>query len=340
MATVPANRPLSSATRDRLRARTASLLQRQGVLIALALVVLIASLRYDNWLSFGNISNAIAANSMVGLAALGMTFVIMTSGIDLSVGSVAAFASVIAAQLSSNGIVVGVGAAVLVGLVLGFINGLIITQLGILPFITTLAMLLGARGLALMFANNQSVSVSYDSGFTTFGQGDFLGLPLPVWVLFGAFGVGIVVLNYTRFGRHVLAVGGNEEAARLMGLPVDRIKLVVYTLSGALAGLAGAILASKFGAGQPTEGNGWELSAIAAVVVGGTLLTGGVGSVWSSLIGVLLLGLIFNILVFENALGYVSLSASWQTVIRGAFLLIVVLLQNRLAYRKKGASGG
>jgi galactofuranose transport system permease protein len=141
------------------------------------------------------------------------------------------------------------------------------------------------------------------------------------------------LLSRSRFGRHVLAVGGNEEAARLMGLPVERTKLAVYTLSGALAALAGVILAAQFGAGQPTEGLGWELSAIASVVVGGTLLTGGMGSIGSTLVGVLLLGLIFNILNFENGRGLISLSAYWQSVIRGAFLLAVVLLQNRLTHR-------
>ena len=131
----------------------------------------------------------------------------------------------------------------------------------------------------------------------------------------------------------MLAVGGGEDAARLMGLPVDRVKFLVYVMSGTLAGLAGVILAAQFGAGQPTEGVGWELFAIASVVVGGTLLTGGVGSVGATLAGALLLGLIFNILNFENGLGWISLSAYWQSVIRGGFLLLVVILQSRLTAR-------
>ena len=131
----------------------------------------------------------------------------------------------------------------------------------------------------------------------------------------------------------MLAVGGDEDAARLMGLPVDRVKFLVYLMSGGLAGLAGVILAAQFGAGQPIEGVGWELFAIASVVVGGTLLTGGVGSVGATLAGVLLLGLIFNILNFENGMGWISLSAYWQSVIRGVFLLLVVILQSRLTRR-------
>jgi ribose transport system permease protein len=145
------------------------------------------------------------------------------------------------------------------------------------------------------------------------------------------------LLNYTPFGRTVLAIGGGEDAARLMGLPVDRTVFLAYAMSGTLAGLAGVVLASQFGAGQPIEGVGWELFAIAAVVVGGTLLTGGYGSVGATLSGVLLLGLIFNILNFENGLGIVSLSAYWQSVIRGVFLLIVVVLQSRLAHSGKTA---
>ncbi len=328
MATASASIPGPS-----LAARSTSFLQRQGVLVALALLILFGALRYDGFLSTYNVASVLRYNSMFGLIALGMCFVIMTGGIDLSVGSVAALASVIAALLSPYGLLPGVVVPVLAGALLGLVNGWIITRLRILPFIATLAMLLAARGLALIFAGNQSVSVSYDAGFTTLGQGDVLGIPIPAILLAIAYIAGSILLNYSRWGRHVLAIGGNEEAARLMGLPVDRIKMLVYTLSGALAALAGVILASQFGAGQPTEGLGWELSAIASVVVGGTLLTGGLGSVGATLVGVLLLGLIFNILNFENGRGVISLSAYWQSVIRGAFLLVVVILQTRLARR-------
>jgi galactofuranose transport system permease protein len=317
-------------------ARATSLLQRQGVLVALVLLVLFGALRYDNFLSAYNISTLLRYNSMFGLIALGMTFVIITGGIDLSVGAVAALGSVIAALVSPAGLLPATAAGILAGTLIGFLSGVIIARLNMLPFIVTLAMLLAARGLALMFANNTSVSVATDSGFTYLGQGDFLGLPVPAVIMVAGYLIGAVVLNHSAYGRHILAVGGNEEAARLMGLPVDRIKIAVYTLSGALAGLAGVILAAQFGAGQPAEGVGWELSTIAAVVVGGTLLTGGMGTVGATLAGTLLLGLIFNILNFENGQGLISLSVFWQSVIRGAFLLIVVLLQNRLMHRRAG----
>lgn len=315
--------------------RAASLLQRQGVLIALALLILFGALRYDNFLSGYNVTTILGYNSMFGLIALGMAFVIMTGGIDLSVGAVAALGSVVAALLSPYGVVPAVVVPVLVGLVVGFINGWIIAKLQILPFIVTLAMLLAARGVALILANNTSVGIDTGSEFKFVGQGDVLGLPVPAIILFVAYASGSILLTFSRFGRHVLAVGGNEEAARLMGLRVERIKIIVYSLSGALAALAGVILAARYNAGQPTEGLGWELSAIASVVVGGTLLTGGMGSVGATLAGVLLLGLIFNILNFENGRGLISLSAYWQSVIRGTFLLVVVLLQNRLARRTR-----
>ena len=219
--------------------------------------------------------------------------------------------------------------------------------------------MLAASGAALLLANNQSVSVSYDTDFTFLGQGDllsfirpewvddpnvgffgralgfFLSFPTPAWIAIIAYIAAAVIINHTAFGRSVLAIGGGLEASRLMGLSVDRTIFSVYVISGALAGLAGVILASQFGAGQPIEGIGWELFAIASVVVGGTLLTGGVGSVGASLSGVLLLGLVFNILNFENGMGLVSLRAHWQSILRGSFLLLVVIVQSRLALQAR-----
>jgi ribose transport system permease protein len=317
-----------------LAGRAGSLLARQGVLIALLALVLFGALRYENFLGTYNVLSFLRYNSMFALVALGMCFVIMTGGIDLSVGAVAAMSSVVSALLSPYGLTAALLGGVGAGLLAGAVNGLAVVRLGILPFITTLATMLAANGTALLLAGNQTVSVSWDGLFVELGQGDIFGLPIPALVAGAAFAAGSVVLNYTGFGRTVLAVGDNEEAARLMGLPVKRVKFGVYLLSGALAGLAGVILASQFGAGQPNEGAGWELFAIAAVVVGGTLLTGGVGSVGATLSGVLLLGLIFNILNFENGRGVISLSAYWQSVIRGLFLLAVVVLQSRLTARR------
>jgi ribose transport system permease protein len=320
------------STRGRVaRARFVSFAQRHGALIALVLVCIFAFARYETFLTQENLFNILRQNSMVGLIALGMTFVILTGGIDLSVGSLYAVASVVAVYLAGYGLVVALVGAIAATTLLGFINGLVISKARIQPFIVTLAMMIAARGLALAVTNEKSVSAGRDAP-ATFGwlARGYLGpLPVPVVILFVAFILGWVVLNHTRFGRHVYAVGDNEEAARLMGLNAGRVTTSVYALSGALAGLAGVIFASRLGTGQPTAGIGWELDAIAAVVVGGTLLTGGQGGVGPTLVGVLLLGVILNILTQED------ISSWWQLVLRGVILLAVVVVQNRLSQKRK-----
>jgi ribose transport system permease protein len=312
-------------------------LARLGVILALFGLILFGALRYDNFLSSFNILSFLRYNSMFALIALGMAFVIITGGIDLSVGGTAAMASVVAALFSPYHWAAGLFAGMAAGLAVGALNGFIITKMRIQPFIATLATMLAAYGTGLLLADNQSVSVSYDTGFTVIGQDDFLGFPIPAWIALAAYVLGWLVLEKLPVGRHVLAIGDGEATAGLMGLKVERTLAAVYVASGTLAGLAGVILASQFGAGQPTEGVGWELFAIASVVVGGTLLTGGSGSVGATLAGALLLAMVFNILNFENGLGWISLSAYWQSVIRGAFLLVVVVLQARLMSRHRSA---
>jgi len=310
------------------RARVASLAQRHGALVALLLVCVFGFARYETFLTAENLLNVLRQNSMLGLVALGMTFVILTGGIDLSVGSLLAAAAVVAAALAGHGLLVALPAAVATATVLGLVNGLVITRARIQPFIVTLAMMIAARGLALAVTNEESVSVGREaaSSFGRLARGYLGPLPVPVLILLAAFAAGWLVLNHTRFGRHVYALGDNEEAARLMGLNVARVEVCVYALSGALAGVAGVILASRLGAGQPNAALGWELDAIAAVVVGGTLLTGGQGGVTSTLVGVLLLGVIFNIFNLEG-----QISPWWQLVLRGVILLAVVIVQSRLS---------
>lgn len=294
-------------------------------------LLIFGALRYDHFLSSYNILSFLRYNSMFMLIALGMALVIMTGGIDLSVGGTAAMASVVAALLSPYGWAVGLAGGLLAGLGVGMINGLVVTRLRIQPFIATLAAMLASYGTALLLAGNQSVSVSYDTAFTLIGQDDFLGFPIPAWIAIAAYVAGWVALERHPVGRRILAIGDGEATAKLMGLKVERTLFGVYAASGLLAGLAGVILAAQFGAGQPTEGVGWELFAISSVVVGGTVLSGGVGSVGATMAGALLLAMVFNILNFENGLGVISLSAYWQSVIRGAFLLVVVVLQAKLA---------
>jgi ribose transport system permease protein len=331
----------TAATSDR-RLRIATLVQRQGALVALILTLVIGQYFYADkgFLGEFNVTNLLRFNSMIALLALGMTFVIITGGIDLSVSSVTVLASVVAANFSGDGPWVAVIMAILTGAAVGLFNGGIIAVFGIQPFIVTLATLLAGRGLALRLADNSVAQLSpeaFTNGFIELNGREIVGytfdigertygltITLPVAIVIVAFLLGAVLLNLTRFGRSVLAIGGNEEASRLAGVPIVRTKIAVYVLSGSLAGLAGAILAAQTFSGNPNEAIGWELSAIAAVVVGGTLLTGGLGSVSSTLIGVLLLGFIINLL------GAASLNPYWQQVIRGLFLLVVVVLQVRL----------
>jgi ribose transport system permease protein len=236
---------------------------------------------------------------------------------------------VVAARASESGTGAALAAGVGVAALLGLVNGLLVARARLAPFVVTLAMLTAARGAALAVTAEQSVPLARSAeGLVWLGRGTLGPVPVPVVLLAVAYAVGAVLLRHTPFGRTVYATGDSEEAARLMGLRVDRTLVATYTLSGALAGLAGVVLAARLGAGQPVAGTGWELDAIAAVVVGGTLLTGGRGGVGSTLVGVLLLGVIFNLLNLEG-----TISPWWQWVVRGAFLLGVVLAQARLARR-------
>ena len=309
-----------------------------GVWIALIALIVFGLLRYENFGGAYNIVSFLNYNSMFIIISIGMCFVIMTGGIDLSVGSVAAFTSVVAAYLSPYGIEVALPGGVLAGVGFGAINAFCIIAMRIPPFIATLATMLGAKGGALVISGAQTISVDWGSNFTKLGMEKAFGVLPWTIVLVAIVAVALwVVLEHTSLGRTVLAVGGGEDASGLMGLKVYRAKAFVYLLSGGCAGLAGVFLASGFGAGQPLEGIGWELSAIASVVVGGTLLTGGLGSVPATVAGALLLGLVFNILNFENGRGTISLSAYWQMVIRGGFLFVVILLQSRVGAAREKA---
>jgi ribose transport system permease protein len=317
-----------------LRAKAASLLQRQGAVVALIAVCIFGVIRYEAFATPENLLNVLRQNSMLGLVALGMTMVILTGGIDLSVGSVLAIGGITAAMLSEQGTLVAVAGGLAAGLVLGMINGLLITRARIQPFIVTLAMMIAARGVALGVTGENSVRVDRGAeGILWLGRGRLLGVPVPVVLAALAFLAGWILLRYTRFGRYIYAAGDHQDAARLLGLKVDRVLIATYAISGLLAALAGIVLAGRLGAGQPVAATGWELDAIAAVVVGGTLLSGGQGGVGSTVIGVLLLGVIFNLFNLEG-----TVTPWWQGVLRGVFLLGVVVVQSRL--QKRAGHGG
>lgn len=317
-----------------MRAKAASMLQRQGAVVALIAVCVFGFIRYEAFLTPENLLNVLRQNSMLGMVALGMTMVILTGGIDLSVGSVLAIGGVTAAALSGQGTLVAVAGGLGAGLLCGVLNGVLITKARIQPFIVTLAMMIAARGVALGVTGENSVRVDRGAeGLMWLGRGRLLGIPVPVVLAALAFLAGWTVLRYTRFGRYVYAAGDHPDAARLLGLKVDRVLIATYAISGVLAALAGIVLAGRLGAGQPVAGTGWELDAIAAVVVGGTLLSGGQGGVGATVVGVLLLGVIFNLFNLEG-----TITPWWQGVLRGVFLLGVVVVQARL--QKRAAHGG
>jgi len=294
------------------------------------LLYAIASLRYDRFFTVRVFLNFFRDNSFLGIIAVGMTFVILSGGIDLSVGSVLALTTVVAALLIERlGVhpALAIVAVLVMGTAVGFAMGCVIHHVGIAPFIVTLAGLFFARGLALVLCDG---SITIDNPIyravtawkIPIGR---TGLPLTALTFLAVLVVGIYVSVYTSFGRNVYAIGGNEEAAMLMGVPIGKTKIGVYTLSGFCSALAGVIYTLYGSSGDPRAGVGLELDAIASVVVGGTLLSGGVGYVFGTLIGVLIFGVIQTAITFEN------LNSWWTRVAIGLLLLLFILLQRLFA---------
>jgi len=263
----------------------------------------------------------------IGLMAIGMTFVISAAEIDLSVAGIAVSASVLAARFSSMHLFAVVLICILFGVLVGLLNGALITIAQLPSFIVTLAMLLALRGFSLLIAERQKIPVEYSSGLVKFYNFQFFNIfPAPFLVVAIVFVLAWIVYSRSSFGIHVLAVGGDKNSAELMGLKSNGIRCGIFIITGALSGLAGAFLAARTTTGNPLEAQGWETNAIAAVVLGGTLLNGGKGSIYSTMIGVALLTVIFQVLNFENGQG-IPINSYWQNVIRGLFLLSIVIAQ-------------
>jgi ribose/xylose/arabinose/galactoside ABC-type transport system permease subunit len=294
--------------------------QRQGALVMLMVIAVVMSTMYDTFATTGNLTQIANQAAFLAIIALGMTFVIFTGGIDLSVGSVYCLGGVLAAWGSQYGVVVAVLLALGVCGLIGLVQGLLIGRGRLPAFIVTLAGLLFARGLLLsltdMGANTYKVPAG--SPLLSLAQDKVLGLGLHCWLAILLCAVGAVVLRRTAYGSTLLAVGGQPDAATLMGLPVVRSTVIAYTVSGALSGLAGIAVASYTASGVTTLGTGLELQAISAVVIGGTLLAGGSGTVLGTLVGVLLLQVIAN---WINRIGLSN--TNWQAVVSGAVLLVV-----------------
>jgi ribose transport system permease protein len=309
-----------------------ALFARFRSLLALALMVLVLSLLSDRFLTPENGWNILRQISVNLCLSVGMTLVILSGGIDLSVGAILGLAGAVAAGLLKHGAALpgtdlilqfttsgAILAALVVGAAAGGVNGFAITRFGLPPFVATLGMLSIARGLTMLWTGGFPITGLGDS-FGHLGTGVFLGMPVPVWIMVGLTLVFVVVTRRTRFGRHLYAVGGNERAARLTGLNVPRIKLAVYTLAGALAGVAGLIVTARLDSAQPNAGLGYELDSIAAVVIGGTSLSGGRGSIWGTVLGCLIIG------VLNNGLFLLNVSPFWQQVIKGLVILLAVAI--------------
>ena len=303
-----------------------NLLHRFGLLFVILLVGLALSLTTDTFLSVANLTNVAKQVSINGILAVGVTFVLLTAGVDLSLGSVVALSGVACATFAHPGehsVFVPIAVGLLTGAACGLINGALVTRGGIAPFIVTLGMMTIARGLALIVSGGRPVA-NLSNELTSLA-GDFLGVPIPVLCFAGVAAAAWFFLSRFRLGRHIYAVGGNEHAARAAGVSVERVKLFAYGLCGLLTGLAGVVLAARITTGQPNAGQAYELDAIAAVVIGGTSLAGGVGTIAGTLLGVLLIG------VINNGLDLMGVSSYYQAVIKGVIIVGAVWLDRRQA---------
>lgn len=322
-----------------LSKKQSNYLYRFQSLIALFVLCVIISILSEKFLTADNSWNILRQISVNICISVGMTLIVLTAGIDLSVGSVLALCGAITAGLLKNGIAIAsadtfIGftllgallAGILAGGLLGLFNGFVITKFRVPPFVATLAMLTIARGLTMLWTKGHPIS-NLGSDFSVIGTGWLIGIPVPVWI------AGVVVLlasfltQQTRLGRYIYAIGGNENAAILSGININKVKLIVYGIAGALAAIGGIMVTSRLDSAQPNAGTGYELDAIAAVVIGGTSLSGGKGSIWGTVMGAIIIG------VLNNGLVLLNVSPFWQQVVKGGVILIAVII-DRLGNKK------
>lgn len=292
--------------------------------IALIILMAVITIINSNFLTANNLLNLLLQVTSNALIAFGMTFVILTGGIDLSVGSILALSSALTAGLLGSGMPVTL--AILISLILGFIlgmmNGLLISYGKLAPFIVTLATMTIFRGATLVYTNGNPITKGLSDTFLFqfLGQGYIVGIPFPVIIMFIVFIVLYVLLHKTAFGKSVYAIGGNEKAAYISGVKLNKVKIIIYSISGIMASISGLIITSRLSSAQPTAGASYEMDAIAAVVLGGTSLSGGKGRILGTLIGALIIG------VLNNGLNIIGVSAFWQQVVKGVVILIAVLI--------------
>jgi len=295
-----------------------NIIRQYGILIGLVGLIIVFSILSERFFTISNMLIVMRQTSIVAFLGVGMTFVILGAGIDLSVGSVLAFSGAVAAGVMQNeGIFLGILAGLAMGTALGAFSGLVITKLKIPAFIATLAMMAIARGGTLVYTDGRPIT-GLPSSFAFLGRGYIGNIPFPIILMLIIFALAYIILKLTRFGRYVYATGGNINAARASGIKVDNIIISNFAISGFLSGLTGIVLASRLNSAQPTAGMGYELDAIAAVVLGGTNLFGGEGELWGTLIGAFIMG------ILNNGLNMLNVSSFYQQVVKGIVILIAV----------------
>lgn len=316
----------ASAADSGKRFKLSEVTQKLGPLLGFIILVVIVSILNPAFLEPLNILNLFRQVAINALIAFGMTFVILTGGIDLSVGSILALSSAFVANLMLAGVdpILAILIGCIAGAIMGAVNGLLITKGKMAPFIATLATMTVFRGLTLVYTNGNPITgLGDDLSFQLFGRGYFLGIPVPAITMMIVFAILWTILHKTAFGRKTYAIGGNEKAAIVSGIKVHRVKIMIYSLAGLLSALAGAILMSRLNSAQPTAGQSYELDAIAAVVLGGTSLTGGRGWIVGTLIGALIIA------TLNNGLNLLGVSSFFQMVVKGVVILIAVLIDRK-----------
>lgn len=292
--------------------------------IALIILMAVITIINSNFLTANNLLNLLLQVTSNALIAFGMTFVIITGGIDLSVGSILALSSALTAGLLGSGmpVTLAILISLILGCILGMMNGLLISYGKLAPFIVTLATMTIFRGATLVYTNGNPITKGLSDTFLFqfLGQGYIVGIPFPVIIMFIVFIVLYVLLHKTAFGKSVYAIGGNEKAAYISGVKLNKVKIIIYSISGIMASISGLIITSRLSSAQPTAGASYEMDAIAAVVLGGTSLSGGKGRILGTLIGALIIG------VLNNGLNIIGVSAFWQQVVKGVVILIAVLI--------------
>ncbi|MFN8349163.1 MAG: ribose ABC transporter permease [Spirosomataceae bacterium] len=311
------------------------LLTKLQPLIALLILCLIIGFLSDKFFTISNFWNVLRQISVNICISVGMTLVVLMAGIDLSVGSVLALCGAVTAglykmgiELPSQNLYIGftllgaVLAGIVTGALLGFFNGFVITRFKVPPFVATLAMLTVARGLTMLWTKGFPIS-GLGEQFAYLGTGWFIGVPVPVWISAVVVAVAILISDKTKLGRYIYAIGGNENASLLSGINITKVKIIVYTIAGVLAAVGGLMVTSRLDSAQPNAGTGYELDSIAAVVIGGTSLSGGKGSIWGTVLGAIIIG------VLNNGLVLLNVSPFWQQVVKGFVILMAVIIDRR-----------